>query len=226
MTAVQFVGYAARASASNKTGKLMPFVIQNTFILLAPVLFAASIYMVLGRVIRATQGEAHSIIHPRRLTRLFVAGDVLSLIIQGSGAGIMVTGENGKLAQALVLIGLAVQIIIFGIFCATAWRFHSRFRRDPAAEWVPAELAWERVLCLLYGVSALIMFRSLFRVVEFIMGNDGYLLSTEWPLYVFDTVPMLVVMVVFWKWFPSAVKGAGSRISGTAMSNLRPNGYA
>lgn len=185
----------------------MPFVIQNNMILLAPVLFAASIYMVLGRVIRATKGEAHSIIKPRRLTRLFVMGDILSLAVQGTGGGLMVVAEHGKLAQVIVILGLVLQIVIFGLFCTTAFLFHSRMRRDPLTDYhVAAEVEWEQVLYMLYGVSALIMFRSVFRVIEFIMGADGYLLSTEWPLYIFDAVPMLLVMVVFWRWFPSTLQ--------------------
>jgi hypothetical protein len=226
MATVQFVGYAARASAHNKTGKLMPYIVQNNFILLAPVLFAASIYMVLGRIIRATQGEAHSLIKPKRLTKLFVIGDVLSLAIQGGGAGFMVVGDKAKLGQAIVLVGLVFQIVIFGIFCATSLRFHSRMRRDPIAAWVPAETQWEQMLYMLYAVSVLIMLRSVFRVIEFAMGADGYLLSNEWPLYIFDTVPMFIVMGVFWKWFPSNLNLTGSRMEVTSMNNLTVNSEA
>ncbi|KAK2686457.1 hypothetical protein QWA68_015139 [Fusarium oxysporum] len=84
--------------------------------------------------------------------------------------------------------------------------FHIRMRRDPAAKQIPADLKWEQLLYMLYGASALIMARSIFRMVEFIMGHDGYLLSTEWPLFVFDSTPMLVVMAIFWYWFPSVVQ--------------------
>ncbi|KAK4235020.1 protein RTM1 [Achaetomium macrosporum] len=217
---MEFVGFAARASAHNKTGKLMPFVMQNNMILLAPVLFAASIYMVLGRVIRATKGEAHSIIKPRRLTRLFVTGDSLSLAIQGTGGGLMVVAEYGKVAQAIVIVGLVFQIVIFGLFCTTAFLFHRRMGQDPVTEYVTGDIEWEPILYMLYAVSVLIMLRSLFRVVEFIMGADGYLLSTEWPLYVFDAVPMLLAMVAYWRWFPSTLQSSGSRLSGTSLSHL------
>jgi hypothetical protein len=220
---VEFIGFAARASAHNKTGRLMPFVIQNNMILLAPVLFAASIYMVLGRLVRATKGEAHSIIKPRWLTRLFVTGDILSLTIQGSGGGLMVVAEFGKVAQAIVIVGLVFQIVIFGLFCTTAFLFHRRMRRDPVTEYVTAEIDWEQTLYMLYAVSGLIMFRSLFRVVEFIMGADGYLLSTEWPLYLFDALPMVIAMAVYWRWFPSTFQNLGSRLSGTSLSHLTPS---
>ena len=58
---------------------------QSLLILVAPALFAASIYMELGRIILLVEGEKHAIIKRRFLTKIFVAGDVLSFITQGSG---------------------------------------------------------------------------------------------------------------------------------------------
>jgi hypothetical protein len=46
------------------------------------------------------------------------------------------------------------------------------------------------------------MIRSIFRVAEFALGHDSYLLETEWPLYVFDIVLMWVMMVVFIARYP------------------------
>lgn len=34
------------------------------------------------------------------------------------------------------------------------------------------------------------------------MGNDGYPLVHEWTMYIFDSVPMVVVMVIFFMWYP------------------------
>ena len=63
----------------------MAFVIQGTFILVAPALFAASIYIILGRIILLTDGESHAIIKQRWLTKTFVSGDVLCFMLQASG---------------------------------------------------------------------------------------------------------------------------------------------
>ncbi len=49
------------------------------------------------------------------------------------------------------------------------------------------------------------MVRSIFRVVEYLQGFDGYLLSHEAYLYVFDSVLMLVLLVVFNVVHPSEV---------------------
>jgi len=58
---------------------------QSLLLLLAPALFAASIYMVLGRIILLVDGEAHSLIRAKWLTKFFVLGDVLSFLTQSAG---------------------------------------------------------------------------------------------------------------------------------------------
>lgn len=85
---VEVAGYAARAASYNKTDQLPPYVIQYLLILVAPALFAASIYMILGRIIRSVQGERHSPIRPVWLTRIFVTGDTISFATQLVGGGL------------------------------------------------------------------------------------------------------------------------------------------
>jgi len=41
------------------------------------------------------------------------------------------------------------------------------------------------------------MFRSIFRVVEYLIGNNGFLLKHEYFLYIFDAAPMFVEMLLF-----------------------------
>lgn len=54
-------------------------------ILVAPPLFAASIYMTLGRVIVALNCHQFSIVPVRFLTKIFVIGDVISFLLQCGG---------------------------------------------------------------------------------------------------------------------------------------------
>ncbi|RAR15387.1 RTA1 like protein [Stemphylium lycopersici] len=199
----EFAGYCARVSASKNTGKIMPYSVQNVFILLGPALFAASIYMCLGRIIRSVRAESISLIQPRKLTRTFVTGDFLSFLVQGGAAGLMVTGDNAKLGEGIVIAGLMIQIIMFGLFAATAVVFQERIDRNPTPESCDASISWAKSLRMLFIVSALIMVRSLFRVVEYGMGNDGYILQHEWTMYIFDSVPMFAVMVVYYMWYPT-----------------------
>jgi hypothetical protein len=209
---VEFIGYAARIASYNDTSKLGPYIIQQMFILLPPVLFAASIYMMLGRVIVALHGDQYSPIRPSRLTKTFLAGDIVCFYIQGGGGGLTAAGSksNGKginlaaLGQWVVVGGVILQIIIFGLFCYTAWTFHKQYARSMIT---PAWGEWKQMMRMLYFVSGLIMVRSLFRVIETVLGTDGYLMVNEWPLYVFDSVLMFGVMVLFYFYYPSRIPG-------------------
>lgn len=58
---------------------------QSLLILLAPALFAASIYIILGRIILLVDGERYSLISHKWLTKTFVAGDVFSFMLQAAG---------------------------------------------------------------------------------------------------------------------------------------------
>lgn len=179
-----------------------PYIIANIFILLGPTLFAASIYMTLGRLIRRVRGEHLSPIRVTRLTKTFVWGDVLSFVVQGNSSSLSVLGY-AQWGKVLVVVGLAIQLVSFSLFWVTAIVFARRLRRSPTPESAKPGIPWVRSLHMLYAVSALILVRSTFRIVEYVMGNDGYPLVHEWTMYVFDSVPMVVVMVIFFIWYPN-----------------------
>ncbi|RYN71905.1 hypothetical protein AA0117_g9146 [Alternaria alternata] len=200
---LEFAGYCARASAHSKTGRIMPFAVQNVFILLGPAFFAASIYMCLSRIIRSIQADHLSVIKPRKLTKIFVTGDVLSILVQGGASGLMVTGTHAKLGEGIVIAGLLIQVIMFALFAVTEVIFRNRIRQRPTPESYTVDVPWRESLRMLFIVSALIMVRSVFRVVEYAMGNDGYLLRHEWTMYIFDSVPMFAVTVLYYLWYPT-----------------------
>jgi hypothetical protein len=203
---VEVIGFSARASAANKTNKLMPYVIQSAYILLPPTLFAATIYMCLGRIIRLVEADHLSIIRPQSITKIFVGGDVVSFIILGASSGLSVMARTnplyGKIGNWCVIAGLVIQLLSFCFFVLTAALFHSRLRRFPTERSFQINQSWIQTLYMLYGVSGLILVRSVFRIIEYTMGNDGYLLKHEWTLYVFDAVPMSVVAGLFYWRYP------------------------
>jgi hypothetical protein len=170
---------------------------QTLLLLLGPALFAATIYMILGRIVVLTKGENYSLIRPSWLTKIFVGGDVLCFLLQGGGGGLM-SSANGDASKTqtgenLIVGGLFVQLAFFGLFVIVSALFQYRGRHHLAS--LPADITWKKHLYVLYFTSIFILVRSIFRVVEYLQGNDGYLLSHEVFLYVFDAVLMLAVMV-------------------------------
>ncbi|KAG4266629.1 hypothetical protein FPRO03_01913 [Fusarium proliferatum] len=223
----EMVGYGVRAGAHSKTSKIMPYAVQNMFILIAPALFAASIYMVLGQIIRGLNADKHSLLKPTKLTRTFVLGDVLSFMIQGGGAGMSVVqnASLSKWAERIVILGLVVQIVIFGLFCAVSLVFHRRMIREPTAESIGTIMPWESTLYMLYAVSLLIMIRSIFRIIEYAQGYTGYSLSHEWTLYIFDTLLMWLVTVIYiWRYPDGLNVNAGHvRCNSTLLEEVHNN---
>ena len=49
---------------------------------------------------------------------------------------------------------------------------------------------------ILYGVSLVILTRCVFRLIEYSIGNSSYLTAHEWCIYVFNTLLMLVVLIL------------------------------
>ena len=83
----EIIGYTARIFSAKQSPNyaLTLYILQNNPTLLAPPLFAATVYMCLGRIIRAVNGERDSIVRLQNPTKFFVAGDVLGLCVQGAG---------------------------------------------------------------------------------------------------------------------------------------------
>lgn len=115
----------------------------------------------------------------------------------------MVSSDNRTMGQNMVIGGLFIQLIVFGFFIICTAVFHNRMKKYGTAESSHQGLVpWTKMVNMLYACSVLIVIRSVFRVIEYIMGQDAYLLSHEWTMYVFDSVLMWGVMVIFFIWFP------------------------
>jgi hypothetical protein len=202
------IGYGARASAHKNTASIFKFSLQNVFTLLGPTLMAATIYMMFGRLVRLVHAENHSVIRVNLLTKLFVGFDVLSFLIQGGSAGLMVVSSMATAGKAMVIVGLLIQIMAFGIFMVTSAIFHKRMANDLTLKSQAMYTPWARLMWLMYAISLMIMVRSIFRLVEFSQSTGGYLMENEWPLYVFDSVPMVSSSVLMVVYFPKQLQQA------------------
>ncbi|KAF8851675.1 RTA1-domain-containing protein [Acephala macrosclerotiorum] len=222
------LGYVGRAQSASQSPNwtLGPYIMQSLLTLLGPTLFAASIYMVLGRIIRLTDGEECSLIRAKWLTKVFVMGDVLSFLAQSAGKltspklfGIFAQIDflgGGMLAQAksadaqksgtnIITGGLGIQVVFFGFFIIVAGIFHMRIAKNPTVKSISIPVPWQRYLLILYVASTFIMIRSIFRIAEYVQGNNGALLKTEVYLYIFDATLMFLTMVIFNVFHPSAI---------------------
>lgn len=73
-----------------------------------------------------------------------------------------------------------------------------RLRRDPSrsrAMLADPGVRWLWYLGVLEVVGVMLVVRSVVRGVEYVEGMDGFVAGHEWFVYVFDAVPMLIVMI-------------------------------
>ncbi|PYI08042.1 RTA1-domain-containing protein [Aspergillus sclerotiicarbonarius CBS 121057] len=213
------IGYIGRIINSQQTPNWTtgPYIMQELLLLVAPSLFAASIYMILGRIILVTKGDSRSLIPGRWITRIFVVGDIIAFLAQAGGGGILsqaTTSSQERLGNWVIIGGLLVQIIFFVLFILVSGLFHVRMRNHPTRQARKTRVPWNRFLGVLYITNGLILARSVFRVIEFAQETDGALQRREVWLYVFDGLLMFLVMVILLLYHPSRLIREGGRRKG------------
>jgi hypothetical protein len=123
----------------------------------------------------------------------------------------METGEH------IVIVGLAIQLLWFGFFIAVASLFHWRVVRHPKytvskdLKSQGSGISWPTLMWALYAACVLILVRSVFRVIEFVQGNAGFIMSYEYLLYVFDAILMALTGLVLGLVFPGSFVSRRSR---------------
>lgn len=114
----------------------------------------------------------------------------------------MNTGAN------IVIGGLVIQLIFFGFFVVVSAIFHWRIkvtkRSRNVAPSSERSKAWESLMWALYAACFLILVRSIFRVAEFVEGNDGFIMRREYLLYIFDACLMALTGVVLAVVYPGS----------------------
>lgn len=159
-------------------------------------LLAASIYMTLGRYIRALKAEEYIFLRPRLVTVIYVIIDIGSFVCQIMGSAAQMSGEEGaKTGYQIVVGGLAVQLVAFVGFIAMCVTLHVRLNRNPTVESKRPNVEWRKHMKILYAVSVLVLVRSAFRLIEIADGADGALIKIEALIYIFDASLLFTVAV-------------------------------
>lgn len=181
------------------------FIIQTVLLLVTPAVYAAACYQAFGRIVLWVvppqfQTAKHLWLPSRYITPLFVGCDVFAFFVQVVG-GSMLAGANdsAKLTTGknIILLGIAIQMITFGFFVLASIRFSFFLRTTLREVPLPAERNWRLFLRVINIASVIILFRTVARFAEFVIGVNSYLSSHEWYFYVFDATPMWLVAGAF-----------------------------
>ncbi|KAI8240706.1 hypothetical protein K4K57_012384 [Colletotrichum sp. SAR 10_99] len=221
----EIVGYIGRALSATETPDwtTTSYTVQSLTLLLGPALLAASIYIVLGRLIRFLEAEHLALIRTKWLTKIFVLGDIISFVTQGAGGAILSRAKSLSdvdLGENIIIAGLAVQITFFGVFIIVICLFHYRINGSPTKPCDSVTLHWRPFIWILYGASFLIMVRSVFRLAEYVTGSDGPLMASEVYIYVLDAALIFLVAAMFNLFHPGKLIRMDHKLTAISESSM------
>ncbi|KAE8349946.1 RTA1 like protein-domain-containing protein [Aspergillus coremiiformis] len=198
---MEAIGYIARSYSAYHEYDEGSFDTQYLLVFLAPTVMAAACYMTMGRIILHACHPRYINkrtlwVTPRFMTPIFVTFDILAIVVQliGGILSISTTPSSVKLGYNIAKAGLVVQLVSFGLFIVLSMRFHF-ISRNPTM--VTSDPRWKRLLLCLNIACLLIFARSLYRLVEFSEGSDGYLNLHEWNYYVFEAALIVPAVAIF-----------------------------
>lgn len=215
--ATEWVGYMLCLFAIGQESPSSYLVACQAILVAAPALLVAQDYIIVERMMDFT-GKEYGPVGRNEITKVFLGADMIAIALQAVGTSMLTDalGEphQARVAQKILVTGLLLQIITFGIYTVLAILFDFRSSRDPALRAYKTQLESLRMLWIAFYISAaLITIRTIYRTVEFmnvvpsssgLYNQDGYLFNREWWFFVFESVPILFSVIVFSIWHPRA----------------------
>ncbi|KAI0975442.1 RTA1-domain-containing protein [Xylaria arbuscula] len=220
----ELFGYYGRAMSHKTPDQVGPWILQNLLLLASPPLLAATIYMSLGRVATAVGARSYMPLSSRLLTSLYVIIDVGTLATQLAGSVLPASGEPSaiELSKKIVLGGLLAQIGALTIFILITWLVKHRIKHTPTrAILSDTSVNWKNHFRAIMAVTVLIIVRSVVRTVEYLQGDDGFVMSHEAFIYVFDASPMWLVMATYLVLHPGRLVRHGRRLDQRGSAGTR-----
>lgn len=193
---LEAMGYIARAVSSSDMEATMPYAIQSVLLLVALSLSVATIYMLFGKMLALLRCTDLSIIPSRYNTKFFVAGDILGFFFQSGCGALMSKSKSITAGTNAVIAGLFIQIVFFGFFLLTELKFAFEVNSVVFSSGQTTN-TWKTLNYTLLFTSLLILVKSVVRDIEFFQDFDSYIAKHGIYIYVFDVVPMFLVLLAF-----------------------------
>ncbi|CEP65007.1 RTA1 domain-containing protein LALA0_S16e00540g [Lachancea lanzarotensis] len=117
---IEVAGYVGRALSHNNTSDIGTFLLQNICLTLAPVFTMAGIYYQLAKLVKIYGPKFAMLKSPIWYSWIFIACDVISLIIQAVGGGMSGNAaarqERSYTGDHVFVAGLAFQVASMSVF--------------------------------------------------------------------------------------------------------------
>ena len=197
-------GWIIRSLSVHRTTNLVLYMLQYLFIYLAPPIYSAAEYNILGRLMHYL--PMHAPMHPSRVVIFFIYLGAAVEVLTAIGSARLATAKDNRAQMKDGANLLAASVILQGIieimFVTMVGIIH---RRAAKANMATKNI---RAVCYtLYGTSFLVLVRCICRAVEkFTIINlvntfecDSMcdtIIKHDWYLYAFEGTPM--VIYTFW----------------------------
>ncbi|KAG9048039.1 hypothetical protein FS837_000927 [Tulasnella sp. UAMH 9824] len=206
--AAEWVGYALSICAIAEESPSSYLPASQVLLVATPTLLVAQSYIIIERMMDFI-GKEYGPVRHNEITKVFFGLDMIAMALQAVGVS-MLEDAVGKPHQAqvgnqILVVGLLLQVITFGIYTAWVTVFDFLSSRDPALRPYKIPLRSLRMLWIAFYASAvLITIRTIYRIVAFVnvvpsarglYNQEGDLFNEEWSLYGFESIPILVSLV-------------------------------
>lgn len=188
-------GFALRWYSIVKLYTSWPAIVSQVSVIVAPAFIAAQNYMMVGRAM-SYLGKEWSPISHTLITKIFVVGDVISILSQAAGASFLDSDrlDTIRIGFYILIAALVFQVVMFTVFVVFTVVFDRRSRKGLGAARDPIQ----PLFTAFYISAAMVILRSIYRTFEFATvkftptSASGYTLNHEWLLYVFDASPITI----------------------------------
>lgn len=185
---LEIIGWIGRSVAHNSVCDTGMFTMQICCLILAPALFSAALYILLGIIIQ--EAPKLSPLSAKMYLVVFCTMDFISLVLQAVGGALASTASTQETLDVgtwIMVGGILFQILGMTCFACLGILFYLAARKES----VSIDRA---VLSVSIFATVMIFLRNIYRVVELIQGWNGYVNTHERFIIGLDGVPMVLCM--------------------------------
>jgi hypothetical protein len=186
------------------------FTIQICCLIISPAFISAGIYLTLKHFV-INFGEGWSRLRPVWYTRIFIAGDIFSLVLQGAGGGLASAADSGSSTQDvgtdLMIAGVVFQVVLLAFFgyLLTEYVLRTYRRRDQLTAEAMLLFRKTNFRCFMGALVVAyvgIFVRCVYRIPELTGGWRSELMRNEVEFIVLEGVMIVIAVGVLTVFHP------------------------
>lgn len=203
------IGYVGRILLYNNPYDSVGFQIQICCLIISPAFVSAGMYLTLKHAV-IVFGESWSRFKPDLYTYVFIAGDLVSLILQGAGGGIAATSDPGELQDIgtdLMIAGVIFQVFILSIFgylcteyAVKTYRYRNQIRSEASA--LLKKTSFRYFVLAVFIAYLSIFARCVYRIPELTGGWRNEIMRNEPEFIILEGVMITISVLVLTVFHP------------------------